>query len=161
MSLQNPTVEQKEFLLTLDLSKVNAQGETREYLNSVDKKYKQLHRTHVRQNNNVSSMRLRDERYTYVNAYKLSKGCASCGYNKCDCALSFHHKDGNKLQCVSVLLRKGAKFEIIKEEMNKYIVLCRNCHAELHALDFGRRRSIIQTQPEKMVEKQKEMGDDG
>lgn len=27
----------------------------------------------------------------YIDGYKLSKGCAICGYNKCVSALDFHH----------------------------------------------------------------------
>lgn len=62
-----------------------------------------------------------------------SNGCAICGYNKCSSALDFHHvlpKEKN--------IRIGHeifhwKNERISEEVNKCILLCSNCHRELHA----------------------------
>jgi len=69
----------------------------------------------------------------YVNYYKLSKGCAICGYRKCVEALVFHHIDnGNKKFDVASVAKNGANIERIKNEIDKCMVLCSNCHAELH-----------------------------
>ena len=65
----------------------------------------------------------------FIKNYKLSKGCAVCGYNKCASALDFHH-NGNKEFSISQFNDCGLKR--IKNEVDKCIVLCRNCHAELH-----------------------------
>ena len=70
-----------------------------------------------------------DKRREFMNKYKLSKGCQMCGYNKCASALEFHHK-GNKEFIVAHLLLY--KMEAIKKEINKCIILCANCHRELH-----------------------------
>ncbi len=61
--------------------------------------------------------------------YKGGK-CSVCGYNKCQQALDFHHT-GKK--SFTIGNRKGAPIEVLKKEADKCILLCRNCHAELHA----------------------------
>ena len=63
-----------------------------------------------------------------------SKGnkCAICGYNKCQRALSFHHRDPNKK--IFGISAKGLTRSWVKiqEEIDKCILLCANCHMELH-----------------------------
>ena len=62
--------------------------------------------------------------------YKGGK-CVSCGYNKCQGALEFHHKDP---------LQKDPDYhsfktvfnERLKIELDKCILLCANCHREIH-----------------------------
>lgn len=57
--------------------------------------------------------------------------CEICGYDKCMDALDFHHlspkeKDFN--------ISGGTKsFESIKSELDKCILVCANCHREIHA----------------------------
>ena len=57
--------------------------------------------------------------------------CEKCGYNKCNSALEFHHLDPNKkdfgIGSYSVL--SGEK---IKLELDKCIMICANCHREIH-----------------------------
>ena len=68
----------------------------------------------------------------YVDDYKLLKGCAICGYNKCAAALIFHH-NGNKEFNISSAVACHRKWKEIKKEMEKCEVLCCRCHRELHA----------------------------
>jgi len=57
--------------------------------------------------------------------------CSICNYNKCPAALHFHHKDPQtKTKQVSQLLTYD--WNIIKEELDKCILLCANCHHEIH-----------------------------
>ncbi len=62
--------------------------------------------------------------------YKGNK-CQLCGYDKCQEALDFHHlnpdeKDFN--------ISGGTKsFESLKPEVDKCILVCANCHREIHA----------------------------
>ena len=59
-------------------------------------------------------------------------GCAICGYNKCDAALDFHHvnsKDKTFPLVVNSITRTNKS---IIDEINKCILLCRNCHMEIH-----------------------------
>lgn len=62
--------------------------------------------------------------------YKGGK-CSVCGYDKCDAALDFHHVDPTKKD-FNISHHKGMTLENLKEELDKCILVCRNCHAELH-----------------------------
>ncbi len=64
--------------------------------------------------------------------YKLSKGCSVCSYNKCAAALDFHHTS-NKNFGISRLICQSRSPKYIKKEIDKCIILCANCHRELHA----------------------------
>lgn len=62
--------------------------------------------------------------------YKGSK-CQLCGYQKCLAAMDFHHKDpSQKDYQISGIRTKP--WEMVRTELDKCILLCRNCHAELH-----------------------------
>ena len=66
----------------------------------------------------------------FVQEYKLKKGCSICGYNKCASALVFHHNGDKEFDIGNASYSLG--LDVIKKEMDKCIILCRNCHAELH-----------------------------
>ena len=59
--------------------------------------------------------------------------CTICGYKKNIAALVFHHTDSNekdfKLDMRSLSNRK---LESVLMEISKCILVCANCHAELH-----------------------------
>jgi predicted HNH restriction endonuclease len=58
--------------------------------------------------------------------------CRICGYQKCNRALSFHHKDPSKKDfglSAQGLTRAWAK---TKSELDKCILVCANCHMEIH-----------------------------
>jgi hypothetical protein len=63
--------------------------------------------------------------------YKGSK-CIVCGYDRCTRALQFHHLDPEiKLFAIGGnLLRKWSD---VQAELDKCVLICGNCHAELHA----------------------------
>lgn len=68
----------------------------------------------------------------YVKSYKISKGCKYCGYNKCNRALHFHHRNPRQK---NFDINKGCVvggFETVKLEIEKCDVVCANCHAEIH-----------------------------
>ncbi len=59
--------------------------------------------------------------------------CAVCGYDRCQAALQFHHRDpGMKRFALSQhgLTRSFAK---AREEALKCMLVCANCHAEIEA----------------------------
>ncbi len=58
--------------------------------------------------------------------------CEICGYNKCSRALSFHHLDPK--QKIFGVSDKGLtrSWEKTKAEIDKCILLCANCHMEVH-----------------------------
>ena len=52
-----------------------------------------------------------------------------CGYNRCNRALTFHH-----LRDKSFIISGShtRSWEAILEELKKCVLLCQNCHNELH-----------------------------
>lgn len=57
--------------------------------------------------------------------------CVRCGYNKCIRALEFHHQNPNEKdfgisKCLTMSMSD------LKAEADKCILLCSNCHAEIH-----------------------------
>lgn len=63
--------------------------------------------------------------------YKMSLGgCSYCGYSKCAAALDFHHPKEDKQ--VSPAAVKNFTEENGLQELEKCVLLCKNCHFELH-----------------------------
>lgn len=59
--------------------------------------------------------------------------CSKCGYDKCIAALTFHHLDETKKKFnISQMIGKLSVEELRKEIKGNTIVLCCNCHTELH-----------------------------
>lgn len=58
--------------------------------------------------------------------------CNHCGYDRYYGALQFHHLDPNEKEADWQKLRKRS-WSKIKEELDKCLLLCANCHAEVHA----------------------------
>lgn len=84
-----------------------------------------------RTNNNNTIYRERNK--SFVNTYKLEKGCSICGYNKCSAALDFHHTyPENKEANIARLCKDSLSIETILIEIEKCVILCANCHRELH-----------------------------
>ena len=62
--------------------------------------------------------------------YKGGK-CQICGYNKCANALEFHHLDPT---LKDFTISGGTRsFNSLKSEVDKCILVCSNCHREIHA----------------------------
>ena len=58
--------------------------------------------------------------------------CSRCGYSKCVEALEFHHLDSSQKDFG--ISEKGytRSWERVREEIEKCILVCANCHRELH-----------------------------
>lgn len=57
--------------------------------------------------------------------------CQVCGYDKCFSALHFHHINPSEKEfSISKCNKKNE--ESVRKEANKCILLCANCHIELH-----------------------------
>ena len=65
--------------------------------------------------------------------YKGGK-CERCGYNKCDGALQFHHKNPFEKEFALSQVHLNSKYtlERLYKEVDKCELLCANCHAETH-----------------------------
>lgn len=62
--------------------------------------------------------------------YKGGK-CEICGYDKVLGALCFHHKNPSEKE-FSFGKRTHSDFDLLKEELDKCMLLCVRCHAEIH-----------------------------
>lgn len=70
--------------------------------------------------------------------YKGGK-CQRCGYQKCEGALQFHHRNPQEKDfSLSQVNLNDTDFSIekVKKEIDKCDLLCANCHFEEHYLDF-------------------------
>jgi|SRR5208337_672601 len=63
---------------------------------------------------------------------ELGDCCSKCGYNKYDGALQFHHKDPSKKEFGLSNKHLNLSLEKLRKEVKKCILLCANCHHELH-----------------------------
>jgi hypothetical protein len=63
----------------------------------------------------------------------LGGKCITCGYSKNFAALDFHHTNP-ETKDFEIGSGHTRKFESIKQELDKCILLCSNCHRELHAI---------------------------
>ncbi|MFM2423646.1 MAG: hypothetical protein RLZZ70_31 [Candidatus Parcubacteria bacterium] len=62
----------------------------------------------------------------------LGGRCEKCGYNKCVRALSFHHKDPTQKSFGISAQGMTRSWEKVKQEIEKCMLLCANCHMEIH-----------------------------
>lgn len=77
---------------------------------------------------NVKDFRQRlKERATYV----LGNKCACCGYNKCIQALEFHHLNPEEKD-FSFGANSNRSWIDTRNEIQKCILVCANCHREIH-----------------------------
>ena len=64
--------------------------------------------------------------------YKGGKCCIpGCGYNKCQGSLVFHHLDETE-KSFGISERKCAPLKELLKEADKTILVCNNCHGEIH-----------------------------
>jgi len=64
----------------------------------------------------------------------MGGACCICGYNKCQSALALHHLDPNEKDFSFGAIRANPKnWLALVVELRKCILLCNNCHSEIHA----------------------------
>ncbi len=65
--------------------------------------------------------------------FKESQGCSKCGYNKCGDAIDFHHINSHDKKIKQFNPQRWyLKDKTILDEIEKCILVCKNCHAEIH-----------------------------
>ena len=83
----------------------------------------------------------KDKRRKMLYEIKKDLCCCVCGYSKethknfKTGALEFHHHEDNKSFSVSDAFSNGYKWNRIIKEIEKCIVVCARCHAEIHAIN--------------------------
>lgn len=93
-------------------------------------KLRKLNRLQIIQKANLRKTSYRNEVKKKCVEYKGGK-CLICEYNRCYAALDFHHKNPEDKDFT---ISGGTKsFENLKPELDKCILVCRNCHSEIHS----------------------------
>lgn len=60
--------------------------------------------------------------------------CERCGYDKCNRALHFHHRDSSEKRMWNKHGRVSNKE--VRQYPERFILLCSNCHAEIHDEEY-------------------------
>lgn len=81
-------------------------------------------------NNKISQQKILDRKRKCVE-YKGGK-CSICGYNRYFGSLDFHHLDPTKKESDISSLRTYS-LEKLRKELDKCILVCKNCHGEIHS----------------------------
>lgn len=72
-----------------------------------------------------------------LRAIKVLGGkCIKCGQTH-PLTLEFHHEKEKEYD-VSRLIIHGKRWSVIQKEIKQCVLVCRNCHAELHSSPYGR-----------------------
>ena len=58
--------------------------------------------------------------------------CKVCGYSRCSEALEFHHIGNNKKDFGIAAKGYTRSWDKVKKEIEKCLLLCANCHREIH-----------------------------
>lgn len=106
------------------------------------KQYYQKHKKEIKQYKKQYYQKykeklIRCQKKHYIESNKILvslkiNGCAICGYNECTEALEFHHVNSqDKKFGLDMHGIRHNSFRVI-EELNKCILLCANCHREIH-----------------------------
>ncbi|HTU31371.1 MAG TPA: helix-turn-helix domain-containing protein [Solirubrobacteraceae bacterium] len=59
--------------------------------------------------------------------------CLVCGYDRCQAALAFHHLDPLQKRMMVSAQGMGISIARLREEADKCVLLCHNCHAEVES----------------------------
>ena len=87
-----------------------------------------------REQNKANVIKRRKANKKFLVEYKGGK-CERCGYNKCIGALEFHHLDPSTKSFS--LTGNTFGIERQKKEADKCILVCANCHREIHNLQIN------------------------
>ena len=95
------------------------------------REYYLLHKAESRQRGRKYVSNIQVERKVILSRLKIN-GCAIRGYDKCTQALDFHHVNPEDKKFL-INMRNLARYDDkIAKELNKCILLCANCHREIH-----------------------------
>ena len=84
----------------------------------------------------INSQRVIDWRHRTKERMVQSFGgrCGICGYNRCQESMDMHHLDPTEKEFpLSSIRANPMSWKKIVVELRKCVMLCRNCHGEIHA----------------------------
>src|ERR1700680_5015487 len=71
--------------------------------------------------------------------------CEVCGYSRCSAAMDFHHRDESQ-KSFTIACCYSRSWDALRKELDKCVLLCANCHRELHYT--GKNVAELTQQPE-------------
>lgn len=98
-----------------------------------------------RAQHNIQAVAKRRRRVKEMAIDRLGGMCQVCGYQRCQKALDFHHKDESNKKFGISDQGYSRSWKAIEAEVDKCYLLCANCHREVHA-------GIMQLSAEKLIE---------
>lgn len=78
----------------------------------------------------VAERNKRQKKKKFVDSFKTQ--CELCGYKTYKGALDFHHRSPSD-KSFNLADYENYSYDKLENEIKKCIVLCRNCHSEVHA----------------------------
>lgn len=94
--------------------------------------YKKLHYATHKEDYKNRNKAYREHNREWINSIKSKLKCSICGEDRIWC-LDFHHVNPNEKEgSVSHMIQAPNK---LKLELEKCIVLCANCHRDIHQID--------------------------
>ena len=99
----------------------------RKHFNSEEEKLTALRKRRVK------SVQKRRHKLKYLAIKYKGEKCSICNYNKCKDALEFHHIDPKEKDFIISDRSISFTWDEAKKELDKCIVVCSNCHREIHA----------------------------
>lgn len=78
------------------------------------------------------NLRVRGELQSFIDAYKIEKGCSKCPEKDPICLDFHHHNDDKEFNISQAVIVLGLGKEKIIKEMAKCIIVCSNCHRKIH-----------------------------
>ena len=85
----------------------------------------------IRNQKNVIKVKKRRKKIKEMAVTYLGGECNRCGYDKCINALEFHHIDPD-LKEFGIGDGKTRSWEKVKKELDICLLVCANCHREIH-----------------------------
>lgn len=82
---------------------------------------------------NVEAVQRRRKKIKQMAIDYKGGSCQTCGYNKYNGALEFHHTNPNEKDFSIGEKGHCTSWEKVKEELDKCVLVCSNCHREIHA----------------------------
>lgn len=81
--------------------------------------------------------------------------CQCCGYDKCISALEFHHINPNEKD-FTIAKNTNKAWNLVKEEIKKCLLVCANCHREIHSdlLDISNLMPAYDEEKANIIDKQ-------
>lgn len=125
-----PSYKKRGYYLCKFCKKVKAREYYLKNKDSINTKNRIYHREN-KEKMYLSLKRNRKDFEDFINRLKIN-GCAICGYDKCNASLEFHHVNPTETKFYIGIGAYGHPSNVFFDEFYKCILLCANCHKEIH-----------------------------